>query len=103
MEAIGTLLEAISLDTDDELDSFGVKIGHLYTDHGLPIDMAFDKLNQRFDLTSQQKLAVLNGALWWLVQHRRNSAATEKALDRQRKINRETVERFIRTGEVGLY
>jgi len=92
------LLEAIAAD-DGSLQELGSQIGHLYTDYGLPIDMALDK----FRLTKQQKIAVLFGAQNWLIEHRRNSAATDKAIERQRKTNREVLERFIKTGETGVY
>lgn len=78
---------------------YGVFIGRLYTDHGFPIDMAFDRL----DMSNQQKLAVLQGACGWLVEHKRNSGATDKAIERQRKMNNEITLRFIKTGETGVY
>ncbi len=83
----------------DEFDELGIKVGKLYTDHGLPLDMALAK----FGTTKDQKILVLNGALGWLIEHKRNSGATEKALDRQRKANRETMRAFVETGETGVY
>lgn len=93
------LLEALMLPNADQLKEVGIKIGRVYTDFGLPIDMALDRL----ELNKKQKLCVLFGAQNWLIQHRKNSNATDKALDRQRKINRDALNRFIKTGEVGVY
>lgn len=96
---VAAILEAKSLPSAAHTYKVGIWVGKLYTDHGLPIDMALDKL----DISKEQKINVLDGALWWLVEHRRNSHATDKALDRQRKANKETIKRFIETGEAGIY
>jgi hypothetical protein len=92
------LLESVAADSG-KLHELGIQIGKIYTDHGLPIDIAFDKLS----FPKEHKTAILNGALHWLVLHKRNSGATEKAIERQRKLNRDYMEKFIETGEVGLY
>src|SRR5688572_20712027 len=97
-EIVGQLLEALSKD-DGQLKKMGVKIGHLYTDIGLPIDMAMDRL----DLKKHQRVAVLNGVCEWLIEHKRNSGGTEKSINRQKKSNRAMIARFIQTGEVGAY
>lgn len=94
------LTEAVALDADGKLRSLGESIGQLYTDHGLPIDMSLDRLT---NLNKLSKLAVLVGAQHWLIEHRRNSGAPEKALDRMRSTNRTVLERFIKTGETGVY
>lgn len=93
------LLEALAADSDKKYQTVGIEIGKLYTNHGLPIDLALERL----DLSKSQKIAVLAGAQNWLIEHRRNSDATDKALDRQRASNREAMERFIKTGETGVY
>jgi len=92
------LLEAVAND-DGTLQRMGVEIGKLYTDHGYPLDMSLE----HFDMTKSQKMVLLFGAQNWLIEHRRNSNASEKALDRQRASNRETMRRFIETGETGVY
>ncbi|HET6925068.1 MAG TPA: hypothetical protein VFH39_04520 [Candidatus Saccharimonadales bacterium] len=99
MRPTGDLLEAIASDPNRLLEAEGKKIGRLYTDHGLPLDMAFD----RIDIPKQQKLVVLHGALAWLIEHKRNSGATDKAIERQRKANREALDRYVTTGEIGMY
>lgn len=93
------LLEALALPNADQLQQVGIKVGKTYTDFGLPIDMALERLN----IDKKQKLCVLFGAQNWLIQHRKNSNATDKALNRQRKTNREVLSSFIKTGEVGVY
>lgn len=93
------LLEALASDKDHRLQDIGKRIGQIYTDHGLPIDMALERL----DMTKQQKLAVLSGAQNWLIEHRLNSNATDTALERQRKANRDALHRFIKSGETGIY
>jgi len=93
------LLDALTLADKDALLELGKQIGKLYTDHGLPVDMAFDRL----DMNSEKKIVVLTGALNWLVEHKRNSGAPEKAIERQRKLNTRMMGHFMQTGEVGLY
>lgn len=93
------LLDALCLPDRNSLLELGVKVGKLYTDHGLPIDMALERLK----MTKQQKLLVLFGAQTWTIEHRRSSNATDKALARQRKSNSETLRRFLATGEAGVY
>jgi len=96
---INVILKAIVNDTDDQLLNFGTKIGKLYTNYGLPIDMALAQL----DCTQEQKVSVLIGAQNWLIEHKRNSGATDKAISRQRKTNVDTMEHFISEGETGIY
>lgn len=98
-ETVGAIIEAYAQPGADELVELGTRVGHIYTDHGLPIDMAMDRLPH----TKQQIILVLHGALSWLIEHRRNSGATGKAIERQRKTNGETMERFLATGESGIY
>ena len=93
------LLESNSLIHKDKLKQLGVQVGKLYTDHGFPIDMSLDRLN----IGIAAKLAVLDGSCQWLIEHKRRSGATEKAINRQRKANLEMVTRFIETGETGVY
>lgn len=92
------LLEAVAKN-DGFLEDMGTQIGRLYTDFGLPIDMALDRL----PYTYEQKITILHSALGWFVEHKRNSGATEKSIERQRKSNRELMERFIKSKEVGIY
>lgn len=98
-EALTKILKAKTQLGANDLFEFGVKIGKLYTDHGLPIDMALEEL----EMTKEKKTSVLDGSLWWLVEHRRQSGATEKAIERQRKANREAMRAFLDTGETGIY
>lgn len=81
-----------------ELLEMGRAIGRLYTDHGLPVDMAFDRLV----LTRKEKIVVLVGVHEWLIEHRRQSQATPKALERLEKSNRAVMQHFLKTGETGL-
>ena len=92
------LIKALATD-NGQLRELGEKIGRLYTDKGFPVDMALDRL----PYTHEQKIAILNGALGWLIEHRRNSGATDKAIDRQRATNRDIMGRFINNQETGLY
>lgn len=77
----------------------GEKIGKLFTEYGLPIDMALSRIN----ITENNKKAVLNGALNWLVEHKKRSGATEKSIDRQRIQNKKYMLNYLMTGEVGIY
>jgi hypothetical protein len=97
-EILLELMAAKEMD-DGTLAALGLKVGKLFTDMGLPIDMALDNI----DLPKNKKLAVLDGACTWLIEHKRNSGATDKAIERQRKTNREWVTSFCKSGEVGAY
>ena len=100
MNALSEVLEALTYSRRDEFLDMGKQIGRIYTDFGFPIDMALEKLPES---TKQQKLLIIMGAQNWLIEHRKNSSATDKALERQRRINKEALERFIQTGETGMY
>lgn len=97
--ALGTILGAMTKPGYADLEKLGVSLGKLYTDRGFPLDMALDKL----DLPKDAKLAVINGACGWFIEHKRRSGATDKAVERARATNREILERFYLTGEVGIY
>jgi hypothetical protein len=100
-DTAGAVMDAVVGNRD--LVELGVELGKLYTDHGFPVDMSLKEMEKRRGLNKRQQLAVLHGACVWLIEHRRASGAPEKALERQRKLNKQTLERFIKTGEAGLY
>jgi len=95
---LGELIEAIVVE-DKDLEGLGLKVGKLYTDHGLPIDMALDRLH----LPQHRKLIVLHGVCQWLIEHRRQSGATDKSIERQRIANQRMIKDFIESGETGAY
>ena len=95
MSTLGELLEV----RDPRMEQLGVQIGKLYTDFGLPIDMAMDRLPHN----KEEKLAILHGACRWFIEHKRKSGAGEPAIERQRKTNLKMVEDFITKGETGVY
>lgn len=99
MNSLSSLLDSKIQPGTNNLQELGIEIGKLYTDHGLPVDMAL----QRLELSKEEKLPVLDGCCQWFISHKRNSGATEKSIERQRKANRKIVEDFIKTGEVGIY
>lgn len=90
---------------DKDLFEIGRDIGKIYTDFGLPIDMAIEHLVESNHIVNDKrsKVQVLSGAQNWLIEHRMNSNATEKAINRQRKSNMQTMLAFIKTGESGIY
>lgn len=94
---------AIAIIIYPELVKMGEDIGKLYTDFGLPVDMALSELDKKGNFTREHKLAIIDGTCRWLIQHKRNSGATEKAIERQRKANRAMLESFYKTGETGVY
>lgn len=99
MTALPELLKSKVQPYSNKLQQIGIEVGNLYSDHGLPIDMALDRLPH----TKEQKISILDGACQWLIEHKRLSGANEKSVDRQRKANRQMVEDFIYKGEVGVY
>lgn len=98
-ELVISTREKLQDNQDEELEKIGVEIGKLYTNLGFPIDMTLDRL----DMSQQEKLSVIDGCCQWFIEHKRNSGAGEKAIDRQRKANRKMVEDFLKNGEVGIY
>jgi hypothetical protein len=100
MPDLASLLQSKVQFQSDQLQQLGIKIGKLYTDKGFPPDMALERLT---GYTTIQKLSILDGLCQWLIQHKRNSGATDKAIVRQRSSNRDMVARFLATGEVGIY
>lgn len=97
-KTLGILLKAMAHPYEGD-EQLGLQIGKLYTDMGFPIDMALVRL----EIPYKRKILVLHGALQWLIQHKRNSGAGDKAIERQRKTNRDAMERFINKKETGLY
>lgn len=93
------LIHAVLNGVNDEWINKGIQVGKLYTDHGFPVDMALE----RFKCSKEAKLAMLHGVCQWLIQHKRNSGATEKSIERQRATNRRMVHDFVKSGETGAY
>lgn len=99
MNPLVKLTDVVRLKNFDSLSNKGMKLGQLYTNHGLPLDIIFDKVR----INNIEKIAMLFGAHEWLIIHKRQSGASEAAIDRQRKANSESITRFINKGEVGIY
>lgn len=97
---VQTLADTFFLKDREQLIGIGIEVGKLYTDFGLPVDMAIDRLTQ---FGKEQKVCVIDGVCQWLIQHKRNSGASEKAIERQRKANAKMLDSFIKKGEVGIY
>lgn len=93
------LLGLVSQPKAQDVQDIGIKIGQLYTDSGYPVDLALS----RFHCTKECKLLILHGTCQWLIEHRRQSGATDKAIERQRSVNRRMIEDFISNGETGVY
>lgn len=98
-KSLTALVNSMKAPDCKELHSLGIKVGKLYTDQGFPPDMALDRLPH----TKEQKVAILNGVCEWLIEHKRNSGATDKAIERQRTTNRKMLEDFVAKGETGIY
>lgn len=100
-DVLGSLIQGYMLEKSEEVVDFGKQIGRLYTDHGLPIDMALDRLPK--NVTKDQKVLILSGVGEWLLEHKRNSGGTEKSIERQRDQNKKMIADFLQNGETGLY
>lgn len=103
MVIAGILLESLTQKESGLLKSMGLKIGRLSTDHGLPLDVSMKQLEKSTQYDLGKRLVILHGALSWLLEHKRKSGATEKAIARQRVSNRKAIESYAHTGEVGIY
>lgn len=99
-EVLEMLIDTLALPDIDQLNEMGLQVGKLYTDMGLPPDIALERLTW---LNKLQKLAVLNAVCGWLIQHKRNSGATEKSIERQRKTNLNMLMSYVAKGEAGVY
>lgn len=96
---LGQLMEAKVKYENDKIKELGKEIGKLYTNNGLPVSMALNRLQ----INNEQKLVILDCVGQWLIEHKRNSGATDKAIQRQREINKRNLVDFIKKGEVNLY
>ena len=83
----------------DRFIAIGMELGKLYTDFGLPLDMSLGKIN----LPKAHKAIVLYGALQWLMTHKRNSGANDRALERQRDTNSRMMRTFLEREETMEY
>jgi hypothetical protein len=105
MEEVSELIDLVaelSQEPDKKIaiEDMGDKIGRLYTDHGFPIDMSFDRLPHECE---KYKPYILFCAQQQMLEHKRMSGATEKAIEQTRTNNRKIMQQFIKTGEVGIY
>lgn len=100
-KTMGTLIDLLTIEHEDidTLENFGIEIGKLYTNHGLPLDISLSRL----EYCKEFKLIILHGACEWFLQHKRDSGATEKAIERQIATNEKIMDDFVKTGEVGIY
>ncbi len=98
-ETLVALIKSKMQFNSQELQNLGIEIGKLYTNLGLPPDMALAKLN----LPKEQTISVIDGIGQWLIEHKRNSGATDKAIERQRASNRKMVDAFLKNSELGVY
>lgn len=94
---LGTIL--VSVTSYPSLTAVGTTVGKLYTDHGLPIDMALSRL----PYSHEQKIAILDGVFNWIIEHKHNSGASEKNLERQRQSNQKAMLRFINSKDTEAY
>lgn len=100
----GLLIEAVARYREDkQLNSLGKEMFRFKSELGFPPDMFLDELAKRQGLDRLQKIYVLNVYFEQLIEHKRLSAAQEKALERTRRHNKEHIVTFIKTGEVGVY
>jgi hypothetical protein len=99
MNTLATLIGATTQPHAQDLEELGIQIGKLYTNQGLPVDMALASLPH----SQEQKLSILDGVCQWLVEHKRLSGAPEKAIERQRSANVKLITDFLQKGETGAY
>jgi len=99
---IEKIILSLSNPNREYLEEQGTWIGRLYTDKGFPLDMSIAELKKR-NVTEEDMFVIIEGALTWFVQHKRNSGATEKALNRQREQNSKIMAAFLAGKETGLY
>lgn len=74
-----------------------------YSQNGLPPDFAFDSLGEHYDLTKDQKLYILWQYQNLDMEHKHKSGITPKRQEALQRRNREVIDSFIKTGEVGIY
>lgn len=101
---VGVLIQAIAKHRrDDQLNFYGKEMFRFKSELGFPPDMFLDKLAKEHRLDRLQLVYVLNVFFEQLMEHKRQSAAQEKALERTRRQNGDRILAFIETGEVGIY
>lgn len=102
MSNLFSLASLTDIITDEDMKPFidlGKEIGQLYTSYGFPLDISLERLK----MNKKEKVAVIHGASCWFIEHKRNSGATEKSLEKQRRTNNDMITRFVSTGETGIY
>lgn len=102
---LGALLAAYSQNAYQKqmLSDIGNKMFVMYTQHGLPPDMFMDAWNKREPLPKSAWLVVISEYYGFFLEHRRKSGLSEKYIDKVRRNNREAIQRFIESGELGEY
>jgi hypothetical protein len=101
---LGELLEALLEHKHSRrLTKLGKEMFRFKSELGFPPDMFLSKLEETYGLLKSEKIYVLHTYCEEVLEHKRASAAQEKALERTRKQNKAVLSRFIGTGEVGIY
>lgn len=101
---LAALVDSLMLPDHKQWVTFGRTLGRLYSDKGMPVDMSLAEVAKRTPgLTQHHYVAMISGVGSWLIEHKRNSGATEKSIERQCDANNKMVADYLKRGEVGLY
>lgn len=99
---LSRMIKSLSNPRRREFLDYGTQVGKLYTDQGLPLDIAISEL-KKIGVGNDDMVVILEGALNWFIQHKRNSGAGDKAIARQQELNVKIMNNFIDGKETGLY
>lgn len=104
MNAHTTLMAAhLAHSESKQLNDIAQWMFEMWTQNGFPPDMFLDELDKRFKLPKSAKIYVVSEYQTKFMEHKRLAGATEKNLEKQRRKNKEDIERLINSGETGIY
>lgn len=105
MDVHGRVVEAFANTHEkrEELDHYAKAMADCYTDYGLPPDMALTELKKKRKFSEDELVYLISVLQSHLLEHRRKSGITEARVEKIRVRNRDQIEAFIKTGEMGIY
>lgn len=103
-DVLQAVLDAKQAYEDDELlNKLGAKMFSMHTASGLPPDMFMTEISKHIKLGKLAKVYIISVYQEKFLEHRRKSGSEEKRLDKLRKLNRDNMANFLKSGELGVY
>lgn len=97
------IMQALKENADDRLPQIGAEMARFKTELGMPPDMFLKYLKNKMELTENDVIVLADAYCTDMIEHKKASGATDKALDRARQHNKAIMRRLITTGEMGEF